>query len=77
LLRTERPDLDVVYIGDQGVPGYGFFDRRALRHRIQAVFRRFRELGVSEVVVACNAASTVINDVRVDGVRGIGISSRL
>jgi glutamate racemase len=73
LLRAERPDLDVVYIGDQGVPGYGFFDRLALTHRIEAVFRKFLELGVSEVVVACNAASTVIDDARVDGVRGIGI----
>jgi len=73
LLRAERPDLDVVYIGDQGVPGYGKFDRKSLKCRIEMVFRTFESCGVSEAVVACNAASTVVGDVHVQGVRGHGI----
>jgi glutamate racemase len=73
LLRAERPDLDVVYIGDQGVPGYGLFDRKSLTKRIQSVFRTFGELGVEEVIVACNAASTVVDEAQIEGCRGMGI----
>jgi len=73
LLRTERPDLDVVYIGDQGVPGYGLFDRHGLTLRLTGVFRTFAKLGVADVVVACNAASTVVPAVDAPEVRGFGI----
>lgn len=73
LLRSERPDLDVLYIGDQGVPGYGLFDRASLTRRMQQVFGVFRAQGVSDVVVACNAASTVVPYLNIEGVRGHGI----
>lgn len=73
LLRNERPDLDVLYVGDQGVPGYGLFDRASLTRRLEQVFRLFRGEGVSDVVVACNAASTVVPYLNVEGVTGYGI----
>jgi glutamate racemase len=73
LLRAARPDVDIVYIGDQGVPGYGKFDRAGLTARIRRVLDTFRRLEVGEVVVACNAASTVLNDARVEGVRTLGM----
>jgi len=55
------------------VPGYGLFDRKSLTRRLEDVFRTFGQFGVSEVVVACNAASTVVADLNSPGVRGIGI----
>ena len=73
LLRNERPDLDVLYFGDQGVPGYGLFDRASLTRRMEQVFGVFRAQGVSDVVVACNAASTVVPYLNVEGVTGYGI----
>ncbi len=73
LLRAERPDLDVVYLGDQGVPGYGKLPRPILTARVGAVLARFRDLGVAQVVVACNAASTVLDEAQVEGVRATGM----
>ena len=73
LLRDDRPDLDVLYIGDQGVPGYGLFDRSSLTRRMEQVFGVFRAEGISNVVVACNAASTVVPYLDVEGVTGHGI----
>ncbi|MDQ6683587.1 MAG: aspartate/glutamate racemase family protein, partial [Pseudomonadota bacterium] len=73
LLRAARPDLDVVYIGDQGVPGYGKLPRPALTIRLRFVLGAFRERGVRDVVVACNAASTVLDAAQVDGVRATGM----
>lgn len=73
LLRAARPDLDVLYLGDQGVPGYGKLPRPVLAARLRAVMARFREEGVSQVVVACNAASTVLDEVRVAGVQATGM----
>lgn len=73
LLRAERPDVDVVYIGDQGVPGYGLFTRPALAVRLREVFRAFERLEVNRVVVACNAASTVVGDSQIPGVEALGM----
>ena len=61
LLTTKRPDLDVVYLGDQGVPGYGKLSRPVLTARIRSVLDEFCRRGVDRVVVACNAASTVLD----------------
>lgn len=73
LLRDARPDLDVLYLGDQGVPGYGKLPRPVLAARLRAVLAAFRERGVAEVVVACNAASTVLEAARIEDVRATGM----
>ncbi len=73
LLREARPDLDVIYLGDQGVPGYGKLPRAVLAERLRMVFEEFRDREVGEVVVACNAASTVLDLAAVEGVRATGM----
>ena len=61
LLKTNRPDLDVVYLGDQGVPGYGKLPANVLTRRVADVLTEFRRQGADRVIVACNAASTVLD----------------
>ncbi len=61
LLRESRPDLDVLYLGDQGVPGYGKLPRPVLAARVRSILDEFRRRGAERVVVACNAASTVLD----------------
>lgn len=73
LLRESRPDLDVVYLGDQGVPGYGKLARPVLTERVRAVLGHFRDLGIRDVVVACNAASTVLTEAHIEGMRVTGM----
>ena len=73
LLHAERPDLDVVYLGDQGVPGYGKLPRPVLAARLRSVLAHFRGLGVERVVVACNAASTALAEARIEGVEATGM----
>lgn len=73
LLRADRPDIDVVYLGDQGFTPYGRVSTKELTHRIRWVLMGFRDLGVTEVVVACNAASTVLAGAAVPGVVAHGV----
>ena len=61
LLREARPDVDVIYLGDQGVPGYGKLPRPVLAARVRSVLGEFQRRGAERVVVACNAASTVLD----------------
>ncbi len=73
LVRAARPDLDTVYIGDQGSAPYGELSATELAARLRDVLNTFRSLGVARVVVACNAASSVLPRVCVPGVRATGV----
>src|SRR5258708_36938566 len=73
LLRAERPDLDTVYLGDQGAVPYGLLSHRELSARVTRILCFFRQTGVGRVVAACNAASTILPSVRVPGVRVTGV----
>lgn len=64
-LRAARPDLDLVYHSDAGTTPYGRCSREALARRVADVADG---LGVELVVVACNAASTVLDAVRTPAV---------
>lgn len=59
MLRSES-DTDIVYLSDTGYTPYGRVPEAELRARLQRVFDYFGSLGIDQVVVACNAASTVI-----------------
>jgi glutamate racemase len=59
-LRAERPDLNTVYIGDQGAVPYGRLSAAELAARLSQVRQAFVSFGVTRMVVACNAASTVL-----------------
>ena len=59
-LRARHPDVPVVYWSDSGATPYGKLSRDALAARVAGVVTALRERGVTHVVIACNAASTVI-----------------
>ena len=61
-LRAAGSRRDVVYWSDAGAPPYGTLPGPALADRVATVIERLAELGCGQVVVACNAASTVLPD---------------
>lgn len=64
LLHEHRPDIDVIYLGDQGQPSYGTLSHSVLAARISQISREMESRGAERVVVACNAASTVLRSVK-------------
>ena len=62
-------DIAITYWSDTGQLPYGTLSRREMAVRLEFIISRCVELGVTDVVVACNAASTALPDVRpIDGV---------
>jgi glutamate racemase len=59
-LLDGHPRADFVYLSDAGFTPYGQVPARALRARVELAARFLAELGASHLVVACNAASTVV-----------------
>ena len=60
LLRQAAPGLGCVYLSDSGAPPYGTLTIAALTRRVRQAVAWFSARGVSELVVACNAASSVL-----------------
>ncbi|MEX1364749.1 MAG: aspartate/glutamate racemase family protein [Nannocystaceae bacterium] len=60
-LRLAGSPRDVHYWSDAGAPPYGTLDSDALAQRLHEVLRRLHGQGCTDVVVACNAASTVLS----------------
>jgi glutamate racemase len=62
-LRQAHPSVPAVYLSDAGTTPYGRLPRRALAARVDVMLRYARDRhGADHVVLACNAASTVIRD---------------
>lgn len=59
-LRAAGSRRDVVYWSDAGAPPYGTLPEPVLRDRVATVIERLADEGCTQVVVACNAASTVL-----------------
>lgn len=60
-LRVRHPDVPVIYWSDSGATPYGKLARDALATRVAAVAAALRGRGATHLVIACNAASTVID----------------
>jgi len=60
-LDRRLPDLDVVYWSDTGSVPYGLQPTGALAARLRSVVDALAGRGCTEVVLACNAASTVVD----------------
>jgi len=60
LLRQAAPGLGCVYLSDAGAPPYGTLTSAALTRRVRQAVAWFSARGVGELVVACNAASSVL-----------------
>jgi glutamate racemase len=79
-LDASAPEVDVVYWSDTGFAPYGLVPTDALAARLLAVTGELTERGCTEVVLACNAASTVADRlsaaaVPVSGIIEAGIAS--
>jgi glutamate racemase len=61
-LRAAGSRRDVLYWSDAGAPPYGTLPGPVLAERVATVIERLADEGCAQVVVACNAASTVLCD---------------
>jgi glutamate racemase len=59
-LRARHPKVPIVYFSDTGATPYGKLPRTELLRRLERVIAELRQRGVTQIVVACNAASTVL-----------------
>jgi len=59
-LRLRAPRLPIIYLSDSGYTPYGLLSREALARRVTELARLLVEHGANSLVIACNAASTVI-----------------
>ena len=59
------PDLEYSYFSDSEFTPYGKLDRGDLAARVEWVLAHLASQGASQVVVACNAACTVLDVVRI------------
>lgn len=74
------PGLPVLYWSDAGATPYGRMGAGELTNRLLTVVAALAERGATEVVLACNAASTVVGRlgaaaVPVEGIIGHGVAS--
>lgn len=59
-LRAARPDLDLRYVSDAGFTPWGLVPPAALAQRVAGLVRDEIGRGATGVLLACNAASTVL-----------------
>jgi glutamate racemase len=79
-LNELAPGLPVVYWSDAGVTPYGRMGSDELAARLTTVVNALAERGATEVVLACNAASTVVGQlaaapIPVEGIIEHGLAS--
>jgi glutamate racemase len=60
LIRDRLGDVPIVYFSDTGVTPYGKMTRPELVCRLDRVIEHLASLGVTHLVIGCNAASTAI-----------------
>jgi glutamate racemase len=63
-LVKERLGIPVVYFSDTGATPYGKMARFELASRLDTVIAFLKSRGMTHLVIGCNAASTVIPDLR-------------
>ena len=66
-VRARHPDVPMIYWSDSGATPYGKLSREALAARVATVAAALRQRGASRLVIACNAASTVLDHPAVAG----------
>jgi glutamate racemase len=63
-LRRARVNAPIVYLSDTGATPYGKLARGALARRVDCAVAALHQRGATHVLIACNAASTVIADLK-------------
>jgi len=61
-LRRRTRQVPVIYLSDSGYTPYGRLGSGELARRVTQALRRLTERGATSIIVACNAASTVLDD---------------
>lgn len=61
-IRRRAPKLDVIYMSDSGYAPYGTVPKAELRARLSQVCAQLRALGATRIAVACNAASSAVDE---------------
>jgi glutamate racemase len=64
-LLAREPSLDFTYLSDAGYPPYGKVPRAELAKRVEQCLAYAASQGASHVVIACNAACSVLSAVTV------------
>ncbi|MBC7420251.1 MAG: aspartate/glutamate racemase family protein [Bdellovibrio sp.] len=62
--RLISKKLNITYLSDSGAMPYGKMAKPQLIQRLQLVCDFFRTKNIQHIVIACNAASTVLNEVK-------------
>lgn len=87
IFRKRFPEIPVLYFSDSGFISYGRLSKKELNARLKQIFKIFEKQQVTHVVIACNAASTVLPGFQCDllpmkvtgviehGVRAVSASS--
>lgn len=73
LIREKIGDIPVVYFSDTGVTPYGKMTRAELVARLDRVIEYLGSLGVTHLVIGCNAASTAIPYLRTTSIKIKGV----
>ena len=73
LLHERLPRVAVTYFSDTGVTPYGRMARRDLSDRVDDVILYLRSIGVTHLIVGCNAASTALPRLNDHGIEIIGM----
>lgn len=60
-IRQCAPDLDLVYVSDSGFTPYGQVPKLELAKRLDQIALSLGERGVTQIAIACNAASSAID----------------
>lgn len=63
-IRRQLKSISCVYLSDAGFHPYGKVPKDELIQRLHRLTNFFRQQNINTVVIACNAASTVINEVQ-------------
>lgn len=61
-LRARGLSMPIVYVSDTGVTAYGKLPRHLLARRVNTMIDVLHQRGATHILIACNAASTVISD---------------
>ena len=73
LIKERRPDVSVIYFSDTGVTPYGKMSRADLVSRLNTVIGFLKTKGVTHLVIGCNAASTAIPFLDLQGIKVEGV----
>lgn len=73
LIRERLGEIPTVYFSDTGVTPYGKMAREELSSRLDRVIEYLGSLGVTHIVIGCNAASTAIPDLKQTPIKVKGV----